>query len=34
MWNSSRCEKQGARSCAEKVNDEEDMEMNRLVGGK
>ena len=33
MWSSSRCEKQGARSCGE-VNNEEDMEVNKLVAGK
>ena len=33
-WNSNGCEKQGARSCGAKVNNEEDMEVNRLAGSK
>ena len=28
------CEKQGARSCGAKVNNEEDVEVSRLAGGK
>ena len=33
-WSSSRCEKQRACLCGEKVNNEEDMEVNRLMDGE
>ena len=33
-WSSSRCEKRRARLCGEKVNNEENMEVNRLMDGE
>ena len=33
-WSSSRCEKQGARLRGEKLNNEEDMEVNGLTDGE
>ena len=33
-WSYSRCEKQIARLCGEKLNNEEDMEVNGLTDGE